>query len=134
MKRNKNENYLCDYVLNKIDSDILKSLTEEQLAAIEGATNACQLREKHGFDLRRKINLFFMKYYFVFLIGRYRHAYIEDLEAELTKKVYLIGNLVYLIFITLAIIFSAVVGLYLIKTLLGIDIFPGVHMGRYLGL
>ena len=60
---------------------------------------------------------------------------VYHIEAErIIKKVYLIGNLVYLIFIVLSIPYSAVVGLYLTKTLLGIDLFPGVHMGKYLGL
>lgn len=134
MERSKNINSLCTYVLNKIDFDIQKSLTEEQFAAIEDAINTCQLREKHGFDLRGKINLFFMKYYFVFLIGRDRRAFVKDIEAERIRKVSLIGNLVYFIFIILSIFFSTAVGLYLIKTLLGIDLFPGKHMGRYLGL
>ena len=134
MKRSKNLNTLCTYVLNKIDFNILESLSDEQLATIEDAINTCQLREKHAFDLRGKINLFFMKYYFVFLIGRDRRAFVEDIEAERIRKVSLIGNLVYFIFIILAIFFSTAVGLYLIKTLLGIDLFPGVHMGKYLGL
>ena len=134
MKRSKNLNTLCTYVLNKIDFNILESLSDEQLATIEDAINTCQLREKHAFDLRGKINLFFMKYYFVFLIGRDRRAFVKDLEAERIRKVSLIGNLVYFISVILAIFFSAVVGLYLIKTLLGIDLFPGVHMGKYLGL
>ena len=134
MKRSKNLNTLCTYVLNKIDFNILESLSDEQLATIEDAINTCQLREKHAFDLRGKINLFFMKYYFVFLIGRDRRAFVEDIEAERIRKVSLIGNLVYFIFIILAIFFSAAVGLYLIKTFLGIDLIPGVHMGKYLGL
>jgi len=50
------------------------------------------------------------------------------------RKVSLIGNRVFFISVILLIFFSATVGLYLIKTLLGIDLFPGVHMGRYLGL
>jgi hypothetical protein len=134
MKRSENINTLCTYVLNKIDFNILESLSDEQLATIEDAINTCQLREKHAFDLRGKINLFFMKYYFVFLIGRDRRAFVEDIEAERIRKVSLIGNLVYFIFIIFAIFFSTAVGLYLIKTLLGIDLFPGVHMGKYLGL
>ena len=52
-----------------------------------------------------------------------------------------IGNRVYFITLILLIFFSVASGLYLmasrlylIKTRLGIDLIPGVHVGRYLGL
>jgi len=50
------------------------------------------------------------------------------------RKVSLIANRVYFISVILLVFFSAVVGSYLIKNLLHIDLFPGLHMGRYLGL
>ena len=50
------------------------------------------------------------------------------------RQVALTGNLVYFIIVILSIFLSMAVGLYLIKTLLGIDLFPGSHMGRYFGL
>ena len=50
------------------------------------------------------------------------------------RKVSLIGNRVSFIIVILLIFFSAAVGLYLIKTQIGIDLLPGVHLGRYLGL
>jgi len=50
------------------------------------------------------------------------------------KKVALFGNRVAFASVIFLIFFSTVLGLYLIKTLLGIDLFPGAHMGRYLGL
>lgn len=138
MKRNKNIDTLCNYVLNRIDFNILKSLSPEQLAVIEDAINACQLREKHVFDIRGKINLFFMRYYFVFLIGRDRRAFVDELEADRRAKVSLLGNLVYFMIvfsgIVLGILFFMIIGLYTIKTSLGIDLFPGEHMGRFLGL
>ena len=50
------------------------------------------------------------------------------------RKVSLITNRVAFLIVILLIFFSAVVGPYLIKTLLHIDLFPGLHMGKYLGL
>ena len=50
------------------------------------------------------------------------------------RKVFLIGDRVSFIIVILLIFFSATLGLYLIKTQLGIDLFPGIHIGRYLGL
>lgn len=138
MKSNNNIDTLCKYVLNKIDFNILKSLSPEHLAAIEDAINSCQLREKHVFDIRGKINLFFIRYYFVFLIGRDRRAFVEELEADRRAKVSLLGNLVYFMIvfpgIVLSILSFMIIGLYSIKTFLGIDLIPGEHMGRFLGL
>ena len=50
------------------------------------------------------------------------------------RQVSLIGNRVFFLSVILLTFFSAAIGLYLIKTFLGIDLFPGLHMGRYLGL
>lgn len=55
-------------------------------------------------------------------------------KASLLWKAFQIGNRVYFISVILLIFFSVAVGLYLIKTHLDIDLIPGVHMGRYLGL
>ena len=55
-------------------------------------------------------------------------------KASLLWEAYQTGNRVYFISVILLIFFSVAVGLYLIKTHLDIDLIPGVHMGRYLGL
>ena len=62
----------------------------------------------------------------LFLIGISLNANI--------RKVSLIGNRLFFLSVILLTFFSAAVGLYLIKNFLGIDLFPGVHVGRYLGL
>jgi ribosome modulation factor len=55
-------------------------------------------------------------------------------KASHKREAFQIGNRVYFISVILLIFFSVVVGLYLIKTRLGLDLIPGVHVGRYLGL
>ena len=55
-------------------------------------------------------------------------------KASLLLDAHQIGNRVYFISVILVIFFSVAVGLYLIKTRLGIDFISGVHVGRYLGL
>ena len=55
-------------------------------------------------------------------------------KASLLWEAFQIGNRVYFISVILLIFFSVAVGLYLIKTHLGMDLIPGVHVGRYLWL
>jgi hypothetical protein len=55
-------------------------------------------------------------------------------KASLLWKAFQIGNRVYFISVILLFFFSVALGLYLIKTRLNIDLIPGVHVGRYLGL
>ncbi|MBI4683223.1 MAG: hypothetical protein HY757_09015 [Nitrospirae bacterium] len=138
MNGNKNIDALCYYVLNKIDFNVLKSLSPEQLSAIEGAIDACQLRTKHAVDVRGKIYLYFSRLYFVFFVGRDRRAFVQDIEEERRGKMNALGNLIYFMFVSAAVIFAftalLIIGLYVLKISLGIDIFPGRHMGEIIGL
>jgi hypothetical protein len=133
MKNNKDIDAFCYYILNNIDYNVLDSLSSKQLTAIEDAVKACQLRTKHAVDIRKTINLFFMKFYFAFFIGRDRRLSVQEIEADRREDVTLLGNLIYLMFVLSALILLTVIGLYGFKTFLGIDLFPGKHMGEIFG-
>ncbi len=138
MNRNKNVDALCYYVLNKIDFNVLKSLSSEQLSSIQDAIYACQLRTKHAVDIRGTINLFFMRFYYALIVGRDRRIFVEEIEEDRREKVTLLGNLVYFMVvfpgIILGILLFVIIGLYSLKNMFGIDLLPGEHMGRILGL
>ncbi len=140
MNGNKRIDSLCYYILNTIDLNVLKSLSPDQLSAIEDATRACQLREKHPIDIRGTINLLFIKFYYALLIGRDRRLSEQQIEGERREKVTLLGNVIYAIYVLLGItgavmvvIWLILMLLYILKIGLGIDFFPGEHMGKYLG-
>ena len=138
MNSNKKTDALCYYILNKIDLNILKSLSSEQLSAIENAIEACELRTKHAINIRGTIKLYFISFYFAFLMGRDRRFFVDEIEAERREKVTLLENFISSILV-LSLVLSAftlliLLGLYGLKTFLGIDLFPGEHMGRIFGL
>ncbi len=131
---------LCYYILNTIDINVLKSLSPAQLSSIDIATKACQLRSKHTIDIRGKINLFFLSFYFGFFMGRDNRLFIQEIEGERREKVSLLGNIFYFIYLLLGvivliffIIWLIMMTLYILKTGMGIDIYPGKHMGGIFG-
>ena len=134
MNSSKSMDAFCYYILNNIDFNVLKSLSSEQLSAIEDAIKACQLRTKHAIDIRKTIKLYFIRFYFVFLIGRDRRLSVQEIEEDRREKVTLLGNILYGMIVFSGLLLFVIVSLYGLKTMIGIDLFPGEHMGRIFGL
>lgn len=134
MNSSKSMDAFCYYILNNIDFNVLKSLSSEQLSAIEDAIKACQLRTKHAIDIRKTIKLYFIRFYFVFLIGRDRRLSVQEIEEDRREKVTLLGNILYAMIVFSGLLLFVIVSLYGLKTMIGIDLFPGEHMGRIFGL
>ncbi len=134
MNSSKSMDAFCYYILNNIDFNVLKSLSSEQLSAIEDAIKACQLRTKHAIDIRKTIKLYFINFYFVFLIGRDRRLSVQEIEEDRREKVTLLGNILYAMIVFSGLLLFVIVSLYGLKTMIGIDLFPGEHMGRIFGL
>ncbi|MCK5427223.1 MAG: hypothetical protein KAJ34_05965 [Thermodesulfovibrionia bacterium] len=134
MNSSKSMDAFCYYILNNIDFNVLKSLSSEQLSAIEDAIKACQLRTKHAIDIRKTIKLYFINFYFVFLVGRDRRLSVQEIEEDRREKVTLLGNILYAMIVFSGLLLFVIVSLYGLKTMIGIDLFPGEHMGRIFGL
>ena len=134
MNSSKSMDAFCYYILNNIDFNVLKSLSSEQLSAIEDAIKACQLRTKHAIDIRKTIKHYFIRFYFVFLIGRDRRLSVQEIEEDRRGKVTLLGNILYAMIVFSGLLLFVIVSLYGLKTMIGIDLFPGEHMGRIFGL
>ncbi len=134
MNDNKDIDAFTHHILYSIDFKVLNSLTSEQLSAIKHAIKASSPQQKHSVDIRGIINLIFIKYYFVFFVGRDRRMSTEAIEEERRDKVALFGNIVFFVIVISAFIWIAIILLYVFKTISGIDLFPGEHLGRILGL
>jgi hypothetical protein len=67
-------------------------------------------------------------------MGRDRRVYKEAIEEERRGKVTLLGNTAFLIIVLSAFLLLIITGLYGLKILAGIDLFPGKHMGWIFGL
>ncbi len=122
------------HILNNINTEVLNSLSSNQLIAIKEAIRASQPKKKHSVDIRGVINLFFIRYYFIFLMGQDQRISTREIETERRENMALIWNFVFIIFVLSPFILLALIALYFFKMGLGIDLFPGKHMGAIFGL
>ena len=122
------------HILNNIDSKVINSLSSMQLSAIKEAIRASQPKKKHSIDIRGVMKLFFARYYFVFLMGRDRRITTQEKEFERRSNVALLGNVSFIIFVLSPFILLTLIALYFLKIGMGIDLFPGEHMGWIFGL
>ena len=112
-------------LLSRMPEQVASSFTDEQLTHLLTAVGS-RSWGKHKVDFRGTFKLPFYqwRYYYVLLAGRnYR---------ELSRKERRMSLLITTVISTLFLMFSAVLGLlvlYLIKSALGIDLFPGFSLG-----
>lgn len=106
----------------RIPENISDSLTTDQRIAIESAVN--QQWASHPIDIRHSFGFWRWRYFFVFLAGRDRRALTRRQERFFTLAEFylLIG------FLALSTVLGLLV-LYLIKSWLGIDVFPNFSFG-----
>ena len=112
------------YFFDVLDETEAKSLTTEQYDAIEEALLTVCTLSHHKVDLRKSFSFFGKRFYWVFLFGRDHRRVIRHenrcVALLLTLAAFSTG------FIAFA---SAVLTLYLIKSALGINIFPHYSFG-----
>ena len=112
-------------LLSRMPEEVANSFTDEQLSHLLTAVGS-RSWGKHKMDFRGTFKLPFYRwrFYYVLLAGRnYR---------ELSRKEKRISILITAIVSSLFLLFSATLGLlvlYLIKSALGIDLFPGFSLG-----
>lgn len=109
-----------------LDEKTTAELTAEQKAAVEKAIVAVTLSSRHRVDVRRSFPFFGRRYYYVFLFGRDRRRNQRQESA--------LQRIIVSLLVVLALLFclgSIFIALYLIKSALGIDIFPHFHLGLW---
>lgn len=110
-------------LLSRMPEAVQNSFTEEQLANLRVALGA-RSWGKHKIDFRSTISFFSYRYYYVFVAGRNRR---ELSRAEKRK-----GLLIQSILMSTFLVFCSMLGLlvlYLVKSALGIDLFPNFSLG-----
>lgn len=122
------------HIINNIDANMLNTLSPAQLSAIKDAITASKPKKKPFIDFRGIINLFFARYYFVFLMGRDRRMSTQEIEYERRQNVALIGNIIFFIFVSSPFILLTLIILYFLKMGMGIDLIPEHHFGWLFGL
>lgn len=110
-------------ILGLMPENVQNSFTDEQLKNLKVAVTASS-RKKHTIDIRSVISLFSYRYYYVIIAGRE--------QREMSRREVRLKRLMYLLFLSLFLTFSALLGilvLYLLKSAIGIDIFPDFSFG-----
>ncbi len=122
----------AEYTLSRIPAEVRASFTSEQVAAFRRAlVGQAQTRSK-VFDLRFTVPLFFRKYYFVLQVGRDRRRSTNERERDRIGstpqpvKVVLKLAAVSVLFFSFGLLMLT--SLYMLKSALGIDIFPNFHL------
>ena len=115
-------------VLQKVDPEVLKTLNLIQLEAISNAIAGTDKARRHALDIRGTLPLFFCRYYVVLLAGRDRRSATRKLERRRVKDAGVMGALFSLYCVACGGILFSLLGLYLVKTLLGIDFFADKHL------
>ncbi|WP_013321042.1 hypothetical protein [Gloeothece verrucosa] len=115
-----------DYYLQFIDSKMLNSFTPEQLETVRHLINLIIFRSSPKIvDLRFTVDLIFIRYFFVFLVGKDRRNQKRNYIPDPVSRW---GNLITVVFIiisfNLLISSSILLGAYLVKSLIGINLFP----------
>ncbi|AYC17461.1 hypothetical protein DZA65_00547 [Dickeya dianthicola] len=107
-----------------LDGKIDIELTSKQRLAVEQAVLSITTSSMHWVDVRKSFPFFSRRYYFVFLFGL-DHRKRPRKESTLFR----ILLTVLILFIGLSCTLAALLTLYMIKSALGIDIFPHFHLG-----
>jgi hypothetical protein len=121
----------ASFTLSKIDRDILKSMTPEQVEAVRAALLAADEGKRHSVDIRLNLPLYFARYYFVIFAGRDKRKGTLLKEAMRQNKQYTWGGILMVSLLGMlgVILFglTAFITAYFVKTELGIDLIPGQH-------
>lgn len=111
------------HLLGRMPQDIADTFTEAQLASLRLALGALSWG-RHAVDVRGTVVFWRWRYYYVFLLGRNRR--------ELTRREKQLSLLLQAVFLSALLLLSTLLGLlvlYLVKSALGIDLFPGFSLG-----
>jgi len=123
-----------DGIIRSIPLKDRESFSPCQIAALSDALTRTRMGAHHIIDARTVLPLFFTRFYGMFLFGKDKRAAVRPHPVE--HKGSLLSGLVLAALVTLLIAgFLLVVLLafiYLLKTALGIDIFPDAHLWDFL--
>jgi hypothetical protein len=122
----------AEYILSRIPANVRQGLSQEQTDGIRKALRDDAKQRQSAIKLSGRIPLIFRSYYFVLMFGRDRRLRTLDRDAVRRALIPLpIRTFFYttlLVITTTAFGILAFVGLYMLKSALGIDIFPNYHL------
>lgn len=124
-------------VINSMPADVRETFSEQQLDALQAALAKVHSRSRHLMDVRVQIPLYWARYYIVFLLGRDMRSHVQEIllnRRQRSSRAAQIGFIAMAVWLLIAgIAVTGFIVLYLIKSAVGIDIFPDKHLGDFLG-
>ena len=118
--------------LSRITPEIMASFSETQIQAIHNAVRLAMPFKKHPVDVRGLIPVFFMRFYFVLLMGRDRRTQTRELEASRGRKASLLVNIIFILIAASPLILILIIVLYILKSVMGFDLNPNIHFPDFL--
>lgn len=110
-------------LLARMPHEVQQSFTDDQLAHLKVAL-ATRGWGKHALDIRSTIKFFGHRYYYVLIAGRNRRELTRaEKRFSLLAKTALVSG-----FLCISMVLGLLV-LYLVKSALGIDLFPNYSLG-----
>jgi hypothetical protein len=123
----------AEYYLEQMDANIQTSLTSEQLSAFRTVLESAIPKPSHKVvDLRVNIDLIISRFYIVLFVGKDRRKNKrEQIASRLTIIANRVAAIAMLVGLNLTISLFIFLITYLIKSSLGINLFPE-HLSTYL--
>ena len=119
------------HIMTNIPPEVFSTLNIVQIQAIESAISNNAPFRKHPLDLRGQLSLYFIRYYFVILIGRDRRSSSINKEERRRTKAKSVSVMMFIYALICMLAPILFIALYLIKSFLGIDIFPDQHLSDF---
>jgi len=117
-----------DAVMAHLGDDVLEAMAPEHVRALRGALRANAPLSRHPVDARGVIPLFFFRLYFVFGMGRDRRGKTRLIETRRRQRASAAATTTLLTVMMSAACWAIFMGLYVVKSLLGIDLIEGFHL------
>jgi hypothetical protein len=107
-----------------------KAGSKEQHTQNPGATKQ-KTDSKFIVNWRGTFSLYFSRYFFVILIGVDQRQSTLDVVQNRRQRAFFASNVLFFLFVIFPYVLLFLVFLYFLKQMLGIDIFPGIHMPNF---
>ena len=124
----------AENVMGGIDTEVHRSMTPVQRSGVRQAIRSVFEAKQHGIDLRGAVPLFFVRFYFVLLMGRDSRFRAKELEADRRRRGGMLMGTVFVVMALSPLLLIAFVLLYLLKSVAGINLLPEWHLWELLGL
>jgi len=124
-------NIMVENTVKQIHPLIYASFSPKQLEAIRTAIKT-SLPKKHAIDVRGIIPLFFIRLYFVFMLGRDPRQSIHHIESDRRTTSLLMASVLFLAVMMIGLVIFSLGILYILKSELGINIFSDRHLWDFI--